>query len=191
MATMSDRLKDTLGLLESKGVEVKNVRSEFEGDDDENFVGGHPSSGGALIPFKPKEVATSAPETANSDIRDDYVTSRNITHTLIEMAGSALEGALDVAIQTQHPKAYTVFNELATTMRGLSKDLLEMQKIYQQIVEDEKRKKEAAAPKSITQNNVTNITTSASLSEVLKMMKEGKAPVAEEVKPSDDGVIDV
>lgn len=186
MTTMSDRLKDTLGLLESNGIEVKNTPSHFE--DDEGFVGGHPSSGGAVIPFKPKEVATSVPETANSDIRDDYVTSRNITHTLIEMAGSALEGALSVAVETQHPKAYTVFNELANTMRGLSKDLLEMQKIYQQIVEDEKRKKEASAPKSVTQNNITNITTSASLSEVLKMMNN---PDKENVAGPDEEVIDV
>lgn len=191
MTTMSDRLKDTLGMLESKGVDIRNVPSRTIDDDDESFVGGHPSSGGVVIPFKPKEVATSVPETANSDIRDDYITSRNITHTLIEMAGSALEGALSVAVETQHPKAYTVFNELATTMRGLSKDLLEMQKIYQQIVEDEKRKKEAAAPKSITQNNVTNITTSASLSEVLKMMKDGQpVPGTEPVQPAEE-VIDV
>lgn len=188
MTTMSDRLKDTLGMLETKGVDVKNVPSKFEGDDEE-FLGGHPSSGGAVIPFKPKEVATSVPATANSDIRDDYVTSRNITHTLIEMAGSALEGALSVAVETQHPKAYTVFNELATTMRGLSKDLLEMQKIYQQIVEDEKKKKEATKPGTITQNNVTNITTSASLSEVLKMMKEN--PGAAIPVPPVDEVTDV
>lgn len=189
MTTMSERLKDTLGMLESKGIEVKNVPSDFESDE-EDFVGAH--KGGAIIPFKPKEVATSVPETANSDIRDDYVTSRNITHTLIEMAGTALEGALSVAVETQHPKAYTVFNELATTMRGLSKDLLEMQKIYQQIVEEEKARKAAAAPKSsITQNNNVTITTSASLSEVLKMMKDSPSPQTGELKADDDGVIDV
>jgi hypothetical protein len=108
------------------------------------------------------------------------------------MAGSALEGALSVAVETQHPKAYTVFNELATTMRGLSKDLLEMQKIYQQIVEDEKKKREATAPKTVTQNNITNITTSASLSEVLKAMKEGQpTPNTEPVTQPADEVIDV
>lgn len=188
MTTMSDRLKDTLGLLESNGIEIKQSSSQFDSDDD--FVGGHPSSGGAVIPFKPKEIATSVPETANSDIRDDYVTSRNITHTLIEMAGSALEGALSVAVETQHPKAYTVFNELANTMRGLSKDLLEMQKIYQQIVEDEKAKKKAAAQSGNVTNNSVNITTSASLSEVLKMMREGKIDPNVTAEPVDE-VIDV
>lgn len=190
MTTMSDRLKDTLGMLESRGVEIKRQPStEFDIDED-GVIGGHPGSGGstAIIPFKPKEITTSVPEVENSDIRDDYITSRNITHTLIDMAGSALEGALSVAIETQHPKAYTVFNELATTMRGLSKDLLEMQKIYQQIAEENKAKKAAQGPASVTQNNVTNITTNASLSEVLKMMKEnGGVPPIQPV----DEVVDV
>lgn len=187
MTTMSDRLKDTLGMLEDKGVEIKKVSSQFEDDDD--YLGGSPSMG-AVIPFKPKEVATSVPQTENSDIRDDYITSRNITHTLIEMAGGALEGALSVALETQHPKAYTVFNELATTMRGLSKDLLEMQKIYQQIVEDNKAQKAATKGSgNITQNNNVTITTSASLSDVLKMMGNSDAPPVDEV--DDDGVIDV
>jgi hypothetical protein len=191
MTTMSDRLKDTLGMLESRGVEIKRSPStEFDIDED-GVIGGHPGSGGnggAVIPFKPKEIATSVPETENSDIRDDYITSRNITHTLIDMAGSALEGALSVAIETQHPKAYTVFNELATTMRGLSKDLLEMQKIYKEISAEKAAR--AAAEKaagSVTQNNVTNITTNASLSEVLKMLKENPPQAVQPV----DEVIDV
>lgn len=170
--TMSERLKETLGMLESRGVEVMNVPSAAQEDE---FVG---SRGGELVPFVPKQVPTTVPADAGaSDIRDDYVTSRNITHTLIDMAGSALEGALNVAVETQHPKAYAVFNELATTMRGLSKDLLEMQKIYKEITA-EKEARAAAEKKAqvVTQNNVTNITTqNASLSDILKMVKDAES----------------
>lgn len=163
--TMSERLKETLGMLESRGVEIRDVPSQ----EDNEFVG---SRGGEVIPFVPKNVPTTTSDTDASDIRDDYVTSRNITHTLIDMAGSALEGALNVAMETQHPKAYTVFNELATTMRGLSKDLLEMQKIYKEISAEKAAKQEAAAKaQNLTQNNVTNITTHASLADILKAVK--------------------
>lgn len=167
--TMSERLKETLGMLESKGVELKQAPSY---DDDEEIVG---TRGGAVIPFVPKQVATSIPESENSDIRDDYITSRNITHTLIDMAGQALEGALGVAIETQHPKAYGVFNELATTMRGLSKDLLEMQKIYKDITA-EKAARQAAEKQaqSITQNNLNITTNNLSLSDALKMIEEAE-----------------
>jgi hypothetical protein len=172
---MSERLKETLGLLENNGVEVKET--PFYQEDGEVVA---PRNGGAIIPFVPKEVATSIPEAeGGSDIRDDYVTSRNITHTLIDMAGQALEGALSVAIETQHPKAYTVFNELATTMRGLSKDLLEMQKIYKEITAEKQRRAEeaAAANAKTVNNNSVNINTTASLAEVMKMMREGKIPL--------------
>lgn len=186
MSTMSDRLKETLGMLESKGVEIKQVPT-FD-DSDAEVVG---ARGGALIPFEPKNIPTSIPETENSDIREDYITSRNITHTLIDMAGSALEGALSVAIETQHPKAYTVFNELATTMRGLSKDLLEMQKIYKEISAEKAARKAAEEKAANVTNNSLNITTNASLADVLKMIKEGGDPntLMTPVQPAE--VIDV
>lgn len=187
--TMSERLKETLGILEGQGVEVRQVPA-YEHTEDGEIVG---PRGGAVIPFEPKDVATSVPEVeGGSDIRDDYVTSRNITHTLIDMAGQALEGALSVAIETQHPKAYTVFNELATTMRGLSKDLLEMQKIYKEITAERAAAKAAAeaAKGGGTVNNSVNITTNASLAEVMKMMKEGKIPMPVAIAPDGGEVVD-
>lgn len=169
---MSDRLKDTLGLLADTGFPVKSVDSDF----DSEIVG---SKGAEVIPFVMKEVKTNVPESENSDIREDYITSRNLTHTLIEMAGSAIEGALSVAIETQHPKAFSVFNELATTMRGLSQDLLNMQKIYKEISAEKAAKQEADAAAAaanmakgsgkVTQNfHFENM----SLSDVLKMVKD-------------------
>lgn len=183
--TMSERLKDTLGMLDRHGVEIKDVPSSYRPMDGEDIVA--PRGSGAIIPFVPKQVATSVPEIESSDIRDDYITSRNITHTLIDMAGQALEGSLSVAIETQHPKAFSIFNELATTMRGLSKDLLEMQKIYKDITAEKlaRQAAEDASSKTVNNNSV-NITTNASLAEVLKMMKEGKIPM-----PAVDNVIDV
>lgn len=172
--TMSERLKETLGILEERG---HPVQSRPSGVDEDGVISG--SNGGAVIPWEPKDVKTNIPESEDhSDIRDDYITSRNITHALIGMAGEALNGALSVAVETQHPKAYSVFNELATTMRGLSKDLLDMQKIFKEITAEKIAKQKAAeeAAKTVNNNSV-NITTTASLAEVLKMMKEGKIPM--------------
>ena len=105
-----------------------------------------------IVPFIPKEVATS-----NADLQEDYVMSRNITHTLIDYAGNALQGALSVAISSQHPKAFEVFNQLTNTMRGLSKDLLEVQKTYQNIMDINDQRDRIQ--QNITQNNI-NITSS-------------------------------
>lgn len=164
---MSDRLKGTLEQISNANASVNDIEVDFNESD---II---PKQGGELIPFEIKEVATTVPED-NTDIRDDYITSRNLTHTLIDMAGSAIQGALEVAIQTQHPKAFSVFNELATTMRGLSKDLLDMQKIYKEISAEKAARKEASdrskAPASgaTTNFNFTNL----SLADVLRMAKE-------------------
>ena len=164
--TMSKRLSDTLGMLESRGVEL--IEAPQYGNKSDTV----PHQGGALIPFIPKIVPSTLIEADASDIRDDYITSRNLTHTLIDMAGQALEGSLSVAVETQHPKAFSVFNELASTMRLLSKDLLEMQKIYKEITADKEAKREAAEKaQNITQNNINVTTHNLSLSDALKMIK--------------------
>jgi hypothetical protein len=164
--TMSKRLSDTLGMLESRGIDI--IEAPQYGNESETVS----SQGGAVIPFVPKNVPSTLLEADVSDIRDDYITSRNLTHTLIDMAGKALEGSLSVAVETQHPKAFTVFNELANTMRLLSKDLLEMQKIYKEITADKAAKLEAAEKaQNITQNNINVTTHNLSLSDALKMIK--------------------
>lgn len=186
MNNMSDRLKGTLEQIDNSKAGLNDISTDFA---DEDVIG---QRGGEVIPFEMKQVPTSVPVVEEcSDIRDDYVTARNITHTLIEMGGSAIQGALDVAIQTQHPKAYTVFNELATTMRGLSKDLLEMQKIYKEISAEKEAKKEAARV-AANQNSgggnttINNNFANMSLADVLKM-----AQAAKEKTIVDDGISDV
>lgn len=183
MNSMSDRLKGTLEQIDGPKAALNEIVADFA---DEDIIG---KRGGEVVPFEMKQVATSVPVVdENNDIRDDYVTSRNLTHTLIEMAGEAIQGALTVAIETQHPKAYTVFNELATTMRGLSKDLLDMQKIYKEI-SAEKEAKAAAAKAASGGGNTTTINnnfSNLSLSDVLKM-----AAAEEEKKVIDIDVTDV
>ena len=182
--TMSERLKETLGMIENQmNTPIKNPQGFQEVEVD---IGIGSRGGREIIPFKPKSVPTTIPELTNSDISDDYITSRNLTHTLIEMAGGAIQGALDVALETQHPKAFSIFNELATTMRGLSKDLLEMQKIYKEINAEKEAKEAAAKEATVGVQNNLNITTNASLAEILKMMKDGKLAATDDI-----GVIDV
>lgn len=128
--------------------------------------------------FIKMSVPTTIPDVESSDLKEDYVEARNVTYTLMEMTGRALNGALEVAIESQHPKAYDSFNSLAQTMRGISKDLLEFQKIYKDILNSSKPK-----ITSITQNNINvgdgevgvqgeSVTVSSSVSEILKTMKE-------------------
>jgi hypothetical protein len=188
---MSDELKRTLGLITVTEEQVSTNKD----------VTPFTQKPLEVTPFVPKNVSTSVPE-SNTDLRQDYIASRNITHTLIDYAGSALQGALVVAVESQHPKAFEVFNQLATTMRGLSKDLLEMQKTYQNILEMTEAKNKPTAPQTITQNNITitpnepevKNTTNTSMAEVVRMMKNMADSAKQKSTPivSDlDEVIDV
>lgn len=180
MTVMSDKLKETLGILEAKGVDIKEAPSyddAFVDPETGEIIQNQESKSTALVPFEPKQVPTTIPESeTNGDIRDDYITSRNITHTLIDMTGGALKGALEVAVESQHPKAFSVFNELANTMRLLSKDLLEMQEIYKNITAEKAAKRGAVAPGTpinATQNNINIGATNASLADILKAIENG------------------
>jgi len=172
MTIMSDKLKETLGIIESADSQLSSVPDTQEYVDEYGEV--HQiqaqSTSTALAPFEAKQVPTSVPESDNTDIRDDYIKSRNITHTLIDMTGNALVGALDVATQSQHPKAFSVFNELANTMRLLSKDLLEMQEIYKNITKEKEAKAQIV---HATQNNtIIQPAANASLADVLKALDQ-------------------
>ena len=164
-SVMSEGLKKTLGLVDGLG------RTPTEID---TLSPSAPARSMEITEFVPKKVESSVSTLEKTDLGDDYITSRNITHALIDYAGSALQGALQVSIESQHPKAFEMFDRLANTMRGLSKDLIDMQKVYQSIV-DANNGKVAAA--NITQNNVTintdgASTTNTSMSEVVKMIKK-------------------
>ena len=172
MTIMSDKLKETLGIIESSDKELSTVPDTTEYVDEYGEVHQIQSQSTAVVPFEPKNVPTSVPVIDNTDIRDDYIKSRNITHTLIDMTGTALVGALDVATQSQHPKAFSVFNELASTMRLLSKDLLEMQEIYKNITKEKEAKAQIV---HATQNNtIIQPAANASLADILKALDDNE-----------------
>lgn len=175
MSVMSDKLKETLGIMDKQfdPLPANSYEDAFEAVPDDQMV----VMSREVAPFVAKNVPTTIPESENSDLREDYITSRNITHTLIDMTGKALTGALDVATESQHPKAFSVFNELASTMRLLAKDLIEMQAIYKEISAEKAQAKVIHA----TQNNVTinpsQPTVNVSLADVLKMLEDGEQAV--------------
>ena len=181
-SAMSEGLKKTLGILASDKEKAKEKKEAAELKRKNNEIilpvpvdMSEQLKIADIASFTPRHVATTIPVTQNSDLRDDYITSRNITHALIDYAGNALQGALVVALESQHPKAFEMFDKLANTMRGLSKDLIDMQKIYQTIVDANNGK----IAQNITQNNITInpetdplSTTNTSMSDIIKIIKK-------------------
>jgi len=110
----------------------------------------------------------------NSDLAQDYIYARNLNHTLLQLVGDQLAGAATMAAETEHPRAYGVFNELAGTMRELIKDMLDLQKVFKDVKRDDKVLDVPAAPAAGigTQNNFFN----GSTADVVRLMEQHQLP---------------
>jgi hypothetical protein len=100
-----------------------------------------------------------------SDADRDYKYARDNFIEVISTGHQALQDLLDVATQSQHPRAYEVLAATMKTLIDANKELVELSRRKQ---EDEKPKEEA-------KNNVTNnnlfVGTPAELQKMLKSMR--------------------
>ena len=113
-----------------------------------------------------KPTRTSAKDLKKSkepDIETDYNYSRAQLYSLVEKGQEAVDGALDVAQQSDSARAYEVAGQLIKHVADTADKLIDLQKKMKEIDED--------GPKS--QTNVTNNSLFVgSTSELQKMLKK-------------------
>ena len=116
----------------------------------------------------PKEVVVSKPVPRPSDELDDvdadYKYQRDNFYNLIEKGQNAIEGILNVAKESDHPRGYEVAGNLIKQVAEVTEKLGDLQ---------EKMKKLKAVPNSAPKN-VTNALFVGSTAELQKMLKEKK-----------------
>jgi hypothetical protein len=123
-----------------------------------------------LTPLTPsdiggRDVVVSPNVNSNNQIEDDYEYARGNLIAVIEKGNEALNGILDVAGMSQHPRAYEVAANLVKTMSDASKDLMELAK----------RKKDLDKPTEAQQaQRVTNNMFVGSTAELLKAIKQNQ-----------------
>ena len=103
----------------------------------------------------------------NNQIQDDFEYARSNMIAAIEKGQEALNGILEVAGMSQHPRAYEVAAGLVKTTVDASKDLMELSKRKKDL--DKPAEGEAAGP-----NKVTNNMFVGSTAELLKMLKQNQ-----------------
>ena len=81
----------------------------------------------------PKKVDTNKEE-SEADI--DYKYARENLYTIIEKGQESLNTLVDVAQQSQHPRAFEVVSQLVKTLSDTNNDLLELQKKIKVINKD-------------------------------------------------------
>ena len=99
-----------------------------------------------VLPFKEDESLMDTVERhAHQD--QDYEYVRNNLQDIIEAGGTALQGILELAQESDHPRAWEVVGQLMRQLAETNKDLIELQK-------DMKKIKDEESVKKVTQNAI-------------------------------------
>jgi len=101
---------------------------------------------------------------SEEDIQKDYEYTRGNLYSLIEKGQEALNGALELAQETDSPRAYEVTGQLIKSISDATDKLLDLQKKLKEVNAEEKQK----GPSTV--NNALFV---GSTAELAKMLKNG------------------
>ena len=112
-----------------------------------------------------KDIEVLKPDTRNDDIESDYKYARENLYNAIERGSDALEELVELAKQSQSPRAFEIVGQMIKTLTDANKDLLEVQKK----VKDLKKEEQSKGP-----NSVTNALFVGNTAELQKLLKDNK-----------------
>ena len=118
-----------------------------------------------IIPIKTKEIARV--QDASIDISNDYKESRRNFYDLIEKGQEAIDGILDFAKESEHPRAYEVAAQLIKNVSEVNTQLIDLQKKMQDLRDSK------SIPNNVT-NAIENAVFVGSTKELQKLIKGTK-----------------
>ena len=98
-----------------------------------------------------------------TDIEKDYDYTRGNLYSIIEKGQEAINGILEIAQESEMPRAYEVAGQLIKSVSDATDKLLDLQKKVKEVNEEEKSK----GP-----NNVTNALFVGSTADLAKLIKQ-------------------
>ena len=101
------------------------------------------------------------------DKEKDYEYTRGQLYNLIDKGQEAIQGALEVAQESGHPRAYEVATNAMKQVADMTDKLMDLQKKVHDLDEDKK------GPTKVT-NNAMFVGSTAELQKMLKQMNGGK-----------------
>ena len=125
-----------------------------------------------LLGIADKAVASTKTQTANvihrpqtsEEDEDDFKYSRENLYHIIERGQDALSGIMQVAQETDHPRAYEVAGQLLKTNAENTEKLVNLQTT-------KKKLKEADQPQRVTNNNSLFVGSTQELQQLIKNKK--------------------
>ena len=111
-----------------------------------------------------EKVKPSLKKTETEDVKQDYEVSRAQLHNLVMKGQEAVDGILDVARASDHPRAYEVAGQLIKNVGDVADKLIDLQQKMKELDKEEKK-----GP-----TNVTNAMFVGSTSDLQKILKQQK-----------------
>jgi len=85
------------------------------------------------IEIEPAVRKTNTEEPKRQDFIDDYNFARDTLNTVIKTGVEALNGAMNAAVESGHPRAFEVASTIMNQLAGASKDLLSLSEVATKI----------------------------------------------------------
>ena len=121
-----------------------------------------------VAPIEKQEIVPAKSVPVNKDLESDFETTRSNLHSLLHQGQDALYHALEVAKQSEHPRAFEVVGGLVKHLSDVNAQLLDLHKRKQTV--EAPSKKEA----SVTNNNAIFVGSTSDLSKMLNDLRKGK-----------------
>ena len=138
MSKVDEKLNDTFDVeVIEESVSVVNPSSESSDDSDER----------------------------EEDTQIDYEQSRKNFYELIEKGKKALDGAIDIASETDQPRAYEVVAQLLKNVTDTNRELIEHQKRMEDLKSNERK---------LGNTNINNALFVGSTADLQKMLRDNK-----------------
>ena len=118
---------------------------------------------GDIIPTESTEVGISKPERhERNDIEKDYEYTRGNLYSIIEKGQEAINGILELAQDSEMPRAYEVAGQLIKSVSDATDKLMDLQKKLKDVEEE----KQSKGPSTV--NNSLFVGSTAELAKMLK-----------------------
>jgi hypothetical protein len=103
-------------------------------------------------------VVPMAPITAevkqDGEIEDDYKFSRETYKDLVDKSNKAIDGMMELALQSEHPRAFEVLSNMLKNTSDMTDKLMALQKQKKEVKKKEKSEVQTGPTGSVTNNNV-------------------------------------
>ena len=115
-----------------------------------------------IVPTSLPKIISNTVEVSEDDIEEDYKYQRDNFYNLVEKGSAAIDGILELAKESEHPRTYEVAGQLIKNVAEVTEKLGDLQ---------EKMRKLKEVPNTAPKN-VTNALFVGSTKELQKMLKD-------------------